>query len=93
MTNGHGISWSFEVERNVQCSFPESETGHSKALSLDGRFDPDNILEKKKNLIDTQDLSATTDRVAVRFVTRISLQKSYALLSPPNPIPNFGENG
>ena len=48
MTNGHGISWSFEVERNVQCSFPESETGHSKALSLDGRFDPDNILEKKK---------------------------------------------
>ena len=43
------------LNSNVQCSFPESEAGHSKALSLDGRFDPDNILEKK--IFDTKPFS------------------------------------
>ena len=76
------------MERYVQCSFPESETGHSKALSLDGRFDPDNIFGKKK-LFDTQNLSTTTDRVPARFVTRIPFQKIYAILSSPYPILNF----
>lgn len=71
------------MERNVQCSFPESETGHSKALSLDGRFDPDNILEKKIELFDTQNLSALTDRVAVHFVNSNLFAKSYAILSSP----------
>ena len=62
---------------NVQCSFPESETGHSKALSLDGKFDPDNILEKK--IIWYTKPFSHTDRVAQVAVwfdyTRISLQK------------------
>ena len=44
------MAYSSEVELSsgamdfiVQCSFPESDAGHSKALSVDGRFDPVNI--------------------------------------------------
>ena len=72
---------AFKWSEKFNVRFQNQRPGHSKALSLDGRFDPDDILEKKKK-IDTQNLSTTTDRVT-------------ALVSHPIfsiPYSNFAEN-
>ena len=48
---------------------------------------------KNKNKIDTQNLSAINERVALVLCKLWISLKVYAILSSPNPILNFGEDG
>ena len=59
-----GALWSDKLCSMFVSRIRDSEAGHSKALSLDGKFDPDNVSEKNK--IDTHNFSAT-DSAAVCF--------------------------
>lgn len=59
------FEWSDELCSMFVSRIRDSEAGHSKALSLDGKFDPDNISEKKKMTHKT--ISATDSAAAVCF--------------------------